>query len=197
MPAPQPVIVAPFGGDALAASILDEVAPAASLELLVGANQHVLHALTAPYVVTALTFEAANTAGTRWHYAQRLNLGARALRGWFCLGVVPSTGGNPTAVSAFSSSSGSSASDEVTVEWEQEGSALYPPGPIPLQAKSSTEDEASPSAAMDRLFELFVTDAEGGSVSGATDEPYCEAFEVANTHGVGGVLQVVADVSGL
>jgi hypothetical protein len=196
MGAPQTVIEAPLHGDVLTVPWVNEVAPPAGVSLLVAIKNHMMHAITAPYAVTGLSFESGNAAGTRWHYAQRINLGARAMRGWFCLGIVPTQGSaEPAAIVTYSSSSGSAAADAITIPVGVEGSSTYPPGPIPAYPKSGEDDNTAPAATMDRMYEVFNTDALGVSVSGAKDTPYTEGFEVTNTHGAGGVLQFVADVS--
>jgi hypothetical protein len=192
MGAPQTVIESPWHGNALAVPWVNEVAPPAGVSLLVAIKNHMMHAITAPYAVTGLSFQSGNAAGTRWHYAQRLNLGARAMRGWFCLGLVPTQGSAEPA--AIVTDSSSATGGVITIPVGVEGSVTYPPGPIPAYPKSGEDDGTS---AADRMYEVFKTDALGVTVSGATDTPYTEGFEATNTHGAGGVLQFVADVSGL
>ena len=191
---PQPVIEAPFSGNALKATIVSEVAPAARLELLIGANYRTMHALTAPYAVAGVCMDSRNSAGTRWHYAQRINWGALSMRGRFFVGLDPAPGnGEAAPISTFSSSSGNTTNDEIEIPIGVDGGATYPPGPLPAYPKSSLEYVASPTEVMDRSYELNGLDVLGVAPSGTA--PYTEGFEAENCHGASGVLSFVADVS--
>lgn len=195
MPAPQPPIVAPFKGT-LSDTFASAVAPAASVDLLVSIAQHVAHGWSAPYAVCGLSCDPDIATVGNWHFAQRINVGALALRAAFFAGLDSGTEAEPPAISAFSSSSGATAADEITVSHEAAGALVYPPGIIAVWPLGGETIETAPSAAMDRPFELYGTAVPSGTPD--LSLPYCEGFDVgAGAHGMGGRVTVVADLGAL
>lgn len=161
-------------------------APPPRLEYLAALDALGLQATTDPYVVTGLNFNSAIAGGTYWNWGQMIPPAVYALRAAVGRSLDAAVDVTPADTEMFSTSSGVTAADTITIPPPISGSFVYPPAATGVVAEGSLNDETAPGAAQNRMFEL-VRDR----------EPTLEEFFGRDLVAFAGRLQRVADLSSL
>lgn len=155
MAAPVKPITRTWKGDSTG-DIIPEVAPPARLEYLVGLASIATAGATTPYASTCIVMDpSVSKEDLYWRYALPIAAGSQSMRGIFGRSWTP--GGSTPAGNtlAYSETSGTGANDLIQVAFGEMGTNTFPAAAYLSAVVASSETyEASPSASMDRVFEL-------------------------------------------